>query len=56
MAPSLVNPNPELPIIVEVDASLMGIGAVLSQWSIADNKVDPCSFFFQMPVSSKEKL
>lgn len=44
-APNLVHPDPELPFIVEVDASEGGVGAVLSQRSITDNGVHPCSFF-----------
>jgi hypothetical protein len=42
-APILTVPNPSLPFIVEVDASSVGIGAVLSQRS-SDGKVHPCAF------------
>ena len=44
-APVLVHPNPDLPFIVEVDASDSGIGAVLSQRSETDNLLHPCAFF-----------
>ena len=42
-APILTVPDPSLPFIVEVDASSVGIGAVLSQRS-TDGKVHPCAF------------
>ncbi len=44
-APVLTIPDPELPFIVDVDASEVGVGAVLSQRVIKDNKVHPCAFF-----------
>ncbi len=44
-APVLTIPDPELPFIVEVDASEVGVGAILSQRVIKDNKVHPCAFF-----------
>ncbi len=45
-APILINPDPSRQFIVEVDASEVGVGAILSQRSPSDNKVHPCAFFF----------
>ena len=42
--PILQHPDPTRPFIVEVDASNVGVGAVLSQRS-SDGKVHPCAFF-----------
>ncbi len=44
-APVLCLPDPERQFIVEVDASEVGVGAVLSQRSPRDEKVHPCDFF-----------
>ena len=44
-APILVFPDPARQFIVEVDASDTGVGAVLSQRSVEDQKVHPCAFF-----------
>ncbi len=44
-APILKNPDPSRQYIVEVDASEVGVGAILSQRSPSDNKVHPCAFF-----------
>ncbi len=44
-APLLVHPNPELPFIVEVDASTTGVGAVLSQQQGKPSKLHPCAFY-----------
>ncbi|KAF7641342.1 hypothetical protein LDENG_00284500, partial [Lucifuga dentata] len=38
-------PEPERQLVVEVDASDVGVGVVLSQRSIADQKLHPCAFF-----------
>ncbi|KAK3569088.1 hypothetical protein QTP86_022131 [Hemibagrus guttatus] len=45
IAPLLVHPDPELPFIVEVDASTTGVGAVLSQQQGNPRKLHPCAFF-----------
>ena len=44
-APILVQPDSSLQFIVEVDASDIGVGAVLSQRSRPDKKLHPCAFF-----------
>ena len=44
-APILVFPDPGRQFIVDVDASDTGVGAVLSQRSVKDQKVQPCAFF-----------
>lgn len=43
--PILITPNPSLPFIVEVDASELGVGAILSQRSSSDGKVHPCAYY-----------
>ncbi|KAI7797064.1 hypothetical protein IRJ41_012065 [Triplophysa rosa] len=44
-APVLCLPDPDRQFIVEVDASDVGVGAVLSQRAEHDGKVHPCAFF-----------
>ena len=44
-APTLVHPNPDLPFLVEVDASRTGVGAVLSQRQGEPPRLHPCAFF-----------
>ncbi|KAK1799321.1 hypothetical protein P4O66_007560 [Electrophorus voltai] len=38
-------PDAELPFIVEIDASEVGVGAVLSQRSGEDKRLHPCAYF-----------
>uniref|UniRef100_A0A8C2B1F0 Gypsy retrotransposon integrase-like protein 1 n=1 Tax=Cyprinus carpio TaxID=7962 RepID=A0A8C2B1F0_CYPCA len=44
-APILLTPDSSRQFIVEVDASEVGVGAVLSQRSASDNKIHPCAYF-----------
>ncbi|XP_062854790.1 obscurin [Trichomycterus rosablanca] len=44
-APILHLPDPQLPFLVEVDASEVGVGAILSQRSGVDRKLHPCAYF-----------
>lgn len=38
-------PNPDRQFVVEVDASDVGVGAVLSQRAAEDGKLHPCAFY-----------
>lgn len=44
-APILQMPDPERQFVVEVDASDVGVGAVLSQRAASDGKLHPCAFY-----------
>ncbi len=53
-APILIAPGPTHQFVMEVDASEVGVGAVLSQCSSSDNKMHPCAFFSHR-LSSAER-
>ncbi len=44
-APILIQPDPSRQLVVEVDVSDSGVGAVLSQHSNPDQKLHSCAFF-----------
>ena len=54
-APVLSHPDPSLQFVVEVDASDVGVGAVLSQRA-PDGKLHPCAFFFPSAYTCGEEL
>ncbi len=45
LAPILRAPDPTRQFVVEVDASEVGVGAVLSQRTASDDNMHPCAFF-----------
>ena len=49
LEPILVTPNPSLPYTMEVDASELGVGAILSQHSPIDHKLHLCAYFLSRP-------
>ena len=53
-APILLIPDPNRQLIVEVNASDVGVGAILSQRSAEDQKLHPCAFF-SLPLSPAER-
>lgn len=53
--PILMLPDPKRQLVVDIDASDVGIGAVLSQWSISDNKFHPCAFLLCKPLPSRRE-
>lgn len=46
-APILPHPDPQVPFVVEVDASTTRVGAVLSQHYREPPRLHPCAFFFR---------
>ncbi|KAL0148225.1 hypothetical protein M9458_056457 [Cirrhinus mrigala] len=52
-APVLKHPDPDLPFVVEVDASDCGIGAVLSQHHGQPGKLHPCAFYSRKLTSAE---
>ncbi|KAK3544074.1 hypothetical protein QTP86_001043 [Hemibagrus guttatus] len=52
-APILRHPDPDLPFVVEVDASSSGLGAVLSQRHGIPGKFHPCAFYSRKLTSAE---
>ena len=53
-APILVHPDPKSHFIVEVDASNVRVGVILSQHSARDLKVHPCAFYSHRLSGAKQ--
>ncbi|KAK3563159.1 hypothetical protein QTP86_016402 [Hemibagrus guttatus] len=53
-APILRHPDPDLPFVVEVDASSSGLGVVLSQRHGEPGKLHPCAFYSRKLTSAEE--
>lgn len=49
--PILIHPDPEKPFIVELDASDVGVGGVLSKRSGTASKLHPCPFFSPLLIA-----
>lgn len=47
MGPILRHPDPQVPFVVEVDASTTGVGAVLSQYHSEPSRLHPCAYYFR---------
>ena len=52
-APILVHPDPKAQFIVEVDASNVGVGAILSQRSAGDSKVHLCVYTHPLSLAKQ---
>ncbi|KAK3531411.1 hypothetical protein QTP70_019261, partial [Hemibagrus guttatus] len=52
-APILQHPDPDLPFVVEVDASSSGLGAVLFQQHGEPGKLHPCAFYSRKLTSAE---
>ncbi|KAK3575266.1 hypothetical protein QTP86_023382 [Hemibagrus guttatus] len=52
-APILQHPDPDLPFVVEVDASSSGLGVVLSQRHGEPGKLHPCAFYSRKLTSTE---
>ncbi len=53
-APILRHPNPQVPFVVEADASTTGVGAVLSQQFSEPPSLQPCTFFSKRLTSAQQ--
>lgn len=53
-APIVQLPDPDRQFVVEVDASDIGVGAVLSQCSASDQKLHSCAFFSRQLNPAKQ--